>query len=490
MTRRRLYLMLALAILLFPSVVLPADCPACGAPLDPGARFCTQCGRRLETATPAAPAATPEGGGPTASVVQAIASHDRLLTSAFGTLMYGEKIEIPSMLGNAFAVAPGEFVTDASLLVGARSLTLRTGGGRTVEGRILGIDQLIGVGLVAADLPGITTIPLRLASPPRLGEAVTARGYSADRSSRQGDLASLTGVLSGLHRGGLRLHPVEDYVQTDATLPFGFAGAPLVDGSGAAVGMCTGYPVGRLVMMGPAGLGFAVPAAWVDRAVRWVRSGSPTRAWLGLHIAAADDEIRRRHGLPAEIAWVVEDVFPDSPAASAGARRGDGVVGRDGRPIATLLEIQEALLDAQPGDRWALDLVSGRQPRTIQVTLGPRPPRPRLTPRDTLRYFGGFELTPRADSLVVERVHPHSPAAAARIVAGDLLQSVMSAKDLDRPERFTARWRAVKDVDDLDRLVLLGYSDFDFYIGVGFKAKDGQKKKVFLGDVLTPLTAL
>ena len=87
-----------------------------------------------------------------------------------------------------------------------------------------------------------------------------------------------SGVVSGLHRGNAGIHPIEDYLQTDASLPRGLAGGPMIDPSGRVVGMSTGLVLGSRVYLGQSGIGYAVPAEWIDRALAWIRSGAAPRA--------------------------------------------------------------------------------------------------------------------------------------------------------------------------------------------------------------------
>src|SRR5262249_51861026 len=154
------------------------------------------------------------------------------------------------ILGTAFCVAPGEFVTDSGVLSGARSVTLHTAGGRSVTANVVGIDPMIGVGLLTADLKETPVVKLRMDALPHTGEALKAIGFPSRRQAGQ-TIATSAGVVSGLHRGEWRVHPIEDYVQIDASLPDGFVGGPVIDGEGRVVGMSTAWVYGSIVVLGP-----------------------------------------------------------------------------------------------------------------------------------------------------------------------------------------------------------------------------------------------
>ncbi|MGH9749407.1 MAG: trypsin-like peptidase domain-containing protein [Candidatus Polarisedimenticolia bacterium] len=499
MGRRAIGIVAILAVLFavgvaeWPGAVAPegtpdAVCPRCGAPLEPGAAFCSACGTRLATPAPVAPAAP--GADPRTTVAQVIAAHDRKMTSAFAAIVYGSKAEVNSLLGSAFAVAPGEFVTDAGLLLGAGEVTLRAFGFPAVPARVIGVDPLLGVALLAADLPQIAPLSRR-DELPRAGESVRALGFpSAPRTS--GEPSATAGVVSGVHRTDFEFHPVEDYIQTDASRPDGFTGGPVVDGAGRLVAMSTGGVRGGQVTKGlTAGISVSIPLRWIDRGLEWIRSGAPSRAWLGIHTRPVDAESRAEHSLPDGVWHVVTFVYPDSPAATAGLKRGDGLLRFQGDPVVTLIDLRERLLLLKPGVHVTLAISRKSATQDMSVALTPRPGRPRLTPLDTLGYYGGLVAGPRSDTVIaVTAVRPGTMARAAKIAPGDVLQSILIKKDLEHAERDTARWRTVHGLKELEDLMASAYSEFDFFVGLRFKSKDGQRRELFLWDVLSPTDAL
>jgi S1-C subfamily serine protease len=463
-------------------------CPRCGAPLEPGAAFCTRCGQKIEVGPARAGVPQDDVGQ---SVVQVVAAHDQELTSTFGAIAFGSAVKVDSILGSAFPVAPGEFVTDSGVLAGAREVMLHTASGRSAPAHIVGIDPMIGVGLLSADLPEVPVVKLRAGGLPRLGEGLTAVGFPSQRRTGQ-KITTSAGVVSGLHRGEWRVHPIEDYIQTDASLPDGFAGGPMVDGEGRVVGMSTAWVFGSIVVLGPGpGIGISIPVEWMQRSLEWIRAGRPPRAWIGAYTVPADSESRALYGLPANVRRVVEQVFPGTPAALAGLKTGDGILTLQGEEAVTLAGLHDRLLKTRAGE--PLDLVIARRDRTLplHLSLAARPDRARLTALDALRFYGGVELAPQGDrSLVVRRVLPGSLAADAKVAPGDELQSLLGKKDLEHASRDNARWRSVKTVEDLDRLLDMAYSDFDFYVGLRFKSRSGVRRELSLWAILGPSSAL
>lgn len=462
-----------------------ATCPVCKAPLEPGALFCSSCGHKLEA--PAAPPSSATSSRP--PVTQVVAAYDAEITSTFASMAFEENLRIDSILGSAFAIGPGEFITDCGLLLGAKEIVLKTAGGRSYPAKIVGLDRMIGIGLLSADIPDITPLALRNPEAVRTGETLTAMGFPATGQAG-GEVLRTSGVVSGLHRSA-GVHPVEDYFQTDASLPRGVAGGPFLDARGRVVGMSTGLVLGSSVLMGQSGIGIGIPAEWIDRALAWIRSGSPQRAWIGAYAVPADSENRARHGLPPDVRLVIEQVFPDSPAMAAGLRRGDGLLKLQDAPATTLPALHQRLLGARPGEQVTLTLRRKEESLNPVLTLAPRPDRPRLSGADSLRFFGGVGITPRdGDTLVVSEVLSGSAIDGRKIRPGDVLLSVLSKKDWEHGARDNSRWRSVRSPAELEERVATAYSDFDFCLGLRFRTRQGEKREVLVCDFLTPTGAL
>jgi S1-C subfamily serine protease len=475
-----------------PALILGAEegpiCPICGASAEPDAAFCTQCGHRLEpTKTP--PADRPGKPDPSASVVQVVAAHDKEMTSAHRAIAYGTKVHVDSMLGTGFSIAPGRIVTDSGVLAGAREINLFSASHRKIPARVVGVDHLIGVALLATDAVDIPPLATRSGEPAQLGERLRVFGFPSTPGTASGLLAT-SGVISGLNRTEIGIHPIEDYQQTDATLASGFAGGPVVDAEGRLIGMSTSLPLGRRLLLGPVGIALSIPLAWIERALDWIQSGQPPRPWIGMLVHRATPDLLAEYRLPAEVRSMVDQIFPDSPAGNAGLRRGDGLLrvqGVDGHDITA---IQERLLSAKPGDTWQIDLLRAGERQTLTITLASRPERPRLSALDALRHYGGVEISPHGRRLEVTRVLPRTVAARSKIRPGDVLRSVLIKKDLQHAHRANARWRSVRNVEKLEELLEYSYSETDFFVGLRFNPSDGPKRMMYLLEFLVGTDAL
>jgi len=87
------------------------------------------------------------------------------------------------------------------------------------------------------------------------------------------------------------------------------------------------------------------------------------RAFLGVSTDEADDG-----------GVVVTEVFDGTAAERAGLQKGDVIVGLDGRSIESSWDLLQGVLELQPGDRTAVELLRDGQREVVDVELGEREP--------------------------------------------------------------------------------------------------------------------
>ena len=256
----------------------------------------------------------------------------------------------------------GFVLTNAHVAAGGGPLRVRLSGSRAVAGELVGTDERTDLAVVraaATDLPALPLAERRL----RVGEVVVAIGnpLGFERS------VSL-GVVSALHRnlGAPRGEVLEGLVQTDAAVNPGNSGGPLLDARGAVVGVTTAMlPWAR-------GIGFAVPATtagWVASTL--IHEGAVRRPLLGVAARGEDLEPAASRELGRSRAVRVLEVVQGSPAAAAGVRRGDLVVGAAGGAVETLDDVVRAMVLGHP-EEIALDVLRDGARHVLRIR--PRPP--------------------------------------------------------------------------------------------------------------------
>lgn len=191
------------------------------------------------------------------------------------------------------------------------------------------------------------------------------------------DQTLTTGIISALNREieSLTQRAIRGVIQTDAAINPGNSGGPLLDSAGRLIGVNTAIfsPSGAF-----AGIGFAIPVDEVNRIVpRLIRDGKFIRPALGIQAAPA--QFSAALGIPKGVA--VLGVLPDSPAAAAGIKpfqrgpagdviAGDVITAIDGKPVANLDELLDALERHRPGDTVTLALLRGGKSIEVSLRLG------------------------------------------------------------------------------------------------------------------------
>ncbi len=272
--------------------------------------------------------------------------------------------------GSGFVFTPDGYVlTNSHVVSGARRITLTTLDGRKRTAELVGDDpdtDLAVVRVHGLDLPAVTFAD---SSDLRVGQIAIAVGNPYGF-----DCTVTAGVVSALGRS-LRSRTgrlIDDVIQTDAALNPGNSGGPLCDSAGRIIGVNT-------AMILPAqGICFAIgsnTASFVVSAL--IHEGRIRRAYLG--VAGQTVPLHRRvvrfHDLTIESAIFVASLEADSPAARAGLRDGDLIVGFDGHPTGGIDELHRLLTEERAGRPIPMGVVRGSERLTLTVVPAVRTPR-------------------------------------------------------------------------------------------------------------------
>ncbi|MCS7001942.1 MAG: trypsin-like peptidase domain-containing protein, partial [Dehalococcoidia bacterium] len=123
-------------------------------------------------------------------------------------------------------------LTNAHVVEGASTVTVRLAGGATVQGRVVAADTERDLAIVR--IPPQSLTPVRLAEgPARTGEDVVAIGFALNLP---GEPSVSRGVVSG-SRPAVRTDL--QYIQTDAAVNPGNSGGPLLNQRGEVIGVVT-----------------------------------------------------------------------------------------------------------------------------------------------------------------------------------------------------------------------------------------------------------
>ena len=268
------------------------------------------------------------------------------------------------------------------------------------------------------------------------------------------------GIVSALARTQVGVSDYQFFIQTDASINPGNSGGPLVDMSGKIVGINTAI-FSR--SGGSVGVGFAIPANMVRVVVASAQTGGSAvkRPWLGAKLQAVTPDIAEKFDLKRPAGAVVTNVTAKSPAARAGLKTGDVIVGVDGQGVDDPNAFDYRFATRPLGGQVPVTIMRGGKESKVAVALETAPDLPRdeltISGRSPFQGLKIANLSPAlADELrlettltgvVVVEVPDGSPGQSVGFQKGDILLTVNGEKldktaDLDKLTNAGGRlWR-------------------------------------------------
>ncbi|WP_257251561.1 PDZ domain-containing protein [Burkholderia cepacia] len=261
---------------------------------------------------------------------------------------------------SGFIVSPdGDVLTDASDIAGASKITVTLADGRTYRATVIGSDPASGVALLRIPVKGLPVARIGSPSTVKAGEWVASIGspYGLGNS-----------IVRGIVSNTSRLLPDQSYValiQTDLTENAGEGGSPLLNLKGEVIGIETPLPDDGNAYQG---LAFAIP---IDEAMKVARQlqlhGKATHGRIGVAVQEVTGPLARSFGLVRPNGALVTSVDSGSPAAKAGMRAGDIIVGVNGTVVSDSTHLPATVADLSPGT--SIDLAYWRDHAIRHTTL-------------------------------------------------------------------------------------------------------------------------
>jgi hypothetical protein len=94
--------------------------------------------------------------------------------------------------------------------------------------------------------------------------------------------------------------------------------------------------------------------------------------FMGVRLIGITDELRGHYGAPRDAGVLVAEVEAGSPAARAGIEVGDVITGVEGKSVTSTREVLRTIRSKKGGETVDVELVRGRSPRKVTVTLDER----------------------------------------------------------------------------------------------------------------------
>ncbi|MEU8621141.1 trypsin-like peptidase domain-containing protein [Streptomyces sp. NPDC048623] len=275
----------------------------------------------------------------------------------------------------------GHIVTNNHVVASAAdggTLSATFSNGKTYDAEVVGRAEGYDVAVIKLkNAPSnLTPLPLGNSDQVAVGDSTIAIGAPFGLSN-----TVTTGIISAKNRpvasgdGGGGKNSYMSALQTDASINPGNSGGPLLDASGAVIGInsaiqSAGSGFGQS-QAGSIGLGFAIPVNQAKNvAEQLIKTGKPVYPVIGATVNMQD------HGEGAVIADTgsagTPSVTPDGPAAKAGLKPGDVITAFDDRQIDSGPTLISEIWTHKPGDTVKLTYERNGKPTTATVTLGER----------------------------------------------------------------------------------------------------------------------
>lgn len=284
--------------------------------------------------------------------------------------------EIRQGTGSGFIINNnGQILTNAHVVAGATKVTVTLKDGRTVDGKVKGIDRVTDVAVVEIAEKNLPSIQLGNSEQIKPGEWAIAIGNPLGL-----DNTVTAGIVSGTGRTGAEIGAADkrvSFIQTDAAINPGNSGGPLLNAGGQVIGMNTA------ILRGAQGLGFAIP---INTAVRianqLIATGKVDHPFLGVQMVNLTPALKQEINsdpnanfkIDVDKGTLIARVVRNSPAAAAGMRSGDIIKSVNGKTVENSNQVQQAVETTKIGTNVQIQVRRNGQDLSLNVIPVAAPP--------------------------------------------------------------------------------------------------------------------
>lgn len=340
--------------------------------------------------------------------------------------------------GSGFIIDPnGIILTNNHVVDGADEVTVHLTDKREFKAKVLGTDPKTDIAVIKIEGKDLPVVKLGKSENVKVGEWVAAIGapFGLDNT-----------VTAGIVSAKSRNLPDEQFVpfiQTDVAVNPGNSGGPLFNMKGEVIGINSQIFSASGGFMG---LSFAIP---IDLAVQikdeLMKNGKVSRGRLGILMQQLTPELAKSFNLKEAKGALIAQIEKDGPADKAGLRDGDIVIEYNGKPIADIRELSQAVASTKPGAKVKVKAMREGKPVSLVIVVGEMPTDGKLNfkkPAASQNNALGANVRPLNDKekkrvsngLFVESVY--GAAAEAGMRRGDIIISaggkkIRTEKDLN-----------------------------------------------------------
>ena len=266
----------------------------------------------------------------------------------------------------------GYVITNNHVVSGADEVEVITADKRSFTAAWIKTDPMSDIAVIKLNKPeDLVEAPLGDSDAMNVGDLVLAIGSprGLPQTVTHGIISATGRTDSSISQDGGALY--QNFLQTDAAINRGNSGGPLVNMKGEIIGINTAIvsPIGAFE-----GTGLAIPSTMVKTVMaQLIEKGKVTRGYLGIQMQEATTKLAKSFNLPTTHGTLVSRVIPDSPAAKAGLKEGDFIVGVDGHEVGDVNTLQNLVASVAPGKTIKLDIYRDGEKKTVPVVIVEQP---------------------------------------------------------------------------------------------------------------------
>lgn len=285
------------------------------------------------------------------------------------------EVLLPTGLGSGTIIHPeGYVITNRHVVLQengrgvAKTVIVQLADRREFRAKVLGVDAGTDIAVLKIEGKGLPYARFADSDKARVGDVVFAIGNPLDAG-----MTVTSGIVSALGRSGkLGMGMAfEDFIQTDAAINPGNSGGPLIDFEGRLLGMNTAIKSGTGLSVG---LGYSIPSNLITAvALDLANQGRVVRGLIGVQgeDLSVAEATKLSLGQAGGVRLVV--VTDELPAAKAGLKVGDIVVGLNGRPVDNWNEMRLEISRRRPGELLTLNYIREGRGALARLTVAERP---------------------------------------------------------------------------------------------------------------------
>jgi putative serine protease PepD len=272
--------------------------------------------------------------------------------------------------GSGFVIDSAGYILTNNHVISAAATTggsiqVSLNNGTFYSATVVGRDASYDLAVLKITAPGLKALQFGDSDKIAVGDLVIAIGSPLGLSG-----TVTTGIISAKNRAVTagESNTESSFInalQTDAAINPGNSGGPLVDATGAVIGINSAIAsLGTTSQLGSIGLGFAIPINQARKtADQLIKNGVATYPVIGVSLNMNYAE----NG--AQVSTSGRGILAGSPAEKAGLRGGDVIIEIDGKEIYSPEELIVSVRAKNVGDRVTLGFLRDGVKKTITLTL-------------------------------------------------------------------------------------------------------------------------